>query len=105
MKPDQSPEQVQLDLNNPVFQKQLFSLPKRDQVAVLGTLRKISAMTWQQIYASPGLKWEAICSRSGPNGKRMYSFRITKKIRCLAFRDNDWLRILSIHADHDSAYE
>ncbi|HDQ41866.1 MAG TPA: hypothetical protein ENN39_12690 [Desulfonatronum sp.] len=105
MRPDQNREQVQLDLNNPVFQKHLFSLPKHDQVAVLGALRKLSAMTWQQIYAGPGLKWEAISSRSGPNGSRMYSFRISKKIRGLAYRDNSWLRILSLHADYDSAYE
>jgi hypothetical protein len=105
MKPDQSLEQLQLDLNNPFFQKQLFSLPKYEQVAVLATLRRVSAMTWQQIYASPGLKWEAISSRSGPNGSRMYSFRISKKIRGLAYRENSWLRILSLHADHDSAYE
>lgn len=105
MRPDQSREKVRLDLNNPVFQKQLFSLPKDDQWAVLGTLRRVSAMTWHQIYASPGLKWEAISSRSGPNGSRLYSFRISKKIRGLACRENSWLRILSLHADHDSAYE
>lgn len=42
---------------------------------------------------------------SGPNGSRLYSFRISKKIRGLACRDNSWLRILSLHADHDAAYE
>lgn len=37
---------VKLDLNNPVFQKQLFTLSKEEQGNVLRTLRKLSQMTW-----------------------------------------------------------
>ena len=96
---------VRLDLNNPVFQKQLFSLPKKDQLNVLGTLRKLANMTWQQIYRDRGLKWEVIYSRSGPNGARLYSFRIGKGFRGVAYREESWLRILSLHPDHDTAYE
>jgi hypothetical protein len=50
-------------MNNPVFQRQLFTLQKTEQLGVLNTLRKISAMTWQQIYEDSGLQWEAIISR------------------------------------------
>ena len=96
---------VRLDLNNPVFQKQLFSLPKKDQLSVLGTLRKLVNMTWQQIYKDRGLKWEVIYSRSGPNGDRLYSFRIGKGFRGVAYREESWLRILSLHPDHGTAYE
>jgi len=34
-------ETVRLDLNNPVFQRQLFALPKEAQLSVLSTLRKM----------------------------------------------------------------
>ena len=42
---------VRLDLNNPVFQRQLFALPKDGQRALLNTLRKLAEMSWQQVYA------------------------------------------------------
>jgi len=100
-----TPELVQLDLNNPVFQKQLFSLQKKEQLAVLGTFRKITQMTWQQLYEDRGLKWEVISSRSGPHNARLYTFRIGKAFRAIAFREKDWLRMLSLHPDHDTAYE
>jgi len=69
---------VRLDLNNPIFQKALFALPKRDQLKVLATLRKISCMTWNQVHRDSGLRWELIQSREGPTGERLYSFRIGK---------------------------
>jgi hypothetical protein len=97
--------QIRLDLNNTVFQDHLFSLAKNDQVAVLGTLRKLAVMTWEQVCHDPGLRWELIRSRQGPHGDRMYSFRISKGFRALACREGDWMRILSLHPDHDSAYK
>jgi len=100
----QSQGKVQLDLNNPVFQRHLFSLQKNEQLAVLGTLRKISNMTWQQVYEDRGLKWEAVSSRSGPHGARLYTFRIGRGFRCVAFREKGWMRMLSLHPDHDAAY-
>ncbi len=95
---------VRLDLNNPVFQEMLFRLEKSDQLAVLNTLRKLSDLGWDRIYRDPGLKWEMIHSRAGPRAERLYSFRIGKKFRALAYREGEWLRILSLHPDHDSAY-
>jgi hypothetical protein len=95
---------VRLDLNNPVFQRQLFNLTKTDQRNILSTLRKLANMTWQQVYADHGLKWEAILSKKGPGGNRLYSFRIGKGFRGVAYRDGAWLRLLSLHPDHDSAY-
>ena len=97
-------EDIRLDLNNPIFQKNLFNLTKNQQRAVLDTLRKISNMSWQQLYTDNGLKWEAVASRKGPNGARLYSFRIRKGFRGLAYREKNWLRALSLHPDHDSAY-
>jgi hypothetical protein len=99
------PHPVRLDLNNPVFQRQLFNLSKSDQHNILNTLRKLANMTWQQVYADHGLKWEAILSKRGPGSKKLYSFRIGKGFRGVAYRDDSWLRILSLHPDHDSAYQ
>ena len=97
-------EPVMLDLNNPVFQRHLFSLQKNEQLTVVKTLREISKMTWQQIYEDTGLRWEAISSRLGPHGARLYTFRIGKAFRGVAFREGAWLRLLSLHPDHDTAY-
>jgi hypothetical protein len=61
-------------------------------------------MTWDQVYRDAGLRWEVILSKDGPNGERLYSLRIGKAFRAVAFRDGDWLRLLTLHPDHDSAY-
>ena len=95
---------LRLDLNNPVFQRQLFNLSKSNQRNILNTLRKLADMTWQQVYSDYGLKWEIILSKKGPSGNKLYSFRVGKGFRGVAYRDTLWLRILSLHPDHDSAY-
>ena len=88
---------IQLDLNNPEFQANLLALAKPDAcqletVAVLKTLRLLQAM-----------RWELIQSRQGPAGERLYSLRISRSCRAVAWRDGPWLRLLSLHPDHDSA--
>ena len=97
-------QHIRLDLNNPVFQRQLFNLSKSNQRDILITLRKLKNMTWQQVYSDNGLKWEVLLSRKGPGGNRLYSFRIGRGFRGVAYRDSLWMRILSLHPDHDSAY-
>lgn len=99
------PAAVRLDLNNPVFLRNLFALAKNDQRQALTTFGKLLQMTWDQIYRDPGLKWEAIVSQVGPHGGRLYAFRMGKALRAVAYRQDDWLRILSLHPDDDSAYE
>jgi len=95
---------IHLDLNSPVFQRDLFTLNKEDAHSLFTTLKKISQMDWQSLYRDTGLKWEKIYSKKR-NGENIYSFRITKKIRARALRDGNYLRILSLHTDHDSAYQ
>jgi hypothetical protein len=99
------PGSVRLDLNNAEFQQQFFSLQKADALSVFASLRKLSQMSWQQIYNDSGLRWEAIASKAGPAGGRLYSLRLGKGFRAVAYRQDDWLRILSLHPDHDSAYD
>ena len=98
------PARVRLDLNSPVFQKQLFALAKDGQTAVFNALRKLGGMSWQQVYADTGLRWEAILSRRGPHGGRLYSLRVGRGFRAVAYREGDWLRLLTLHPDHDTAY-
>jgi len=95
---------ILIDLNSQVFQRDLFALNKQEQTALLSTLKKIRSMTWRQIHVDAGLKWEIIHSRQGPNGQRLYSFRIGRAFRAVAYREGQWLRLLSLHPDHDSAY-
>jgi hypothetical protein len=75
-----------LDLNNPEFQEQLFALEKASQRSVLGALAKLSKMTWEGVYRDAGLKWEALVSRVGPHGGRLYSLRMGKGFRAVASR-------------------
>ncbi len=56
---------ILLDLNNPVFQQDLFVLQKAEALAVLKIFRKISQLTWEQLYKDQGLKWEMIRSKQG----------------------------------------
>ena len=95
---------LRLDLNNPIFQQQLFALSRQQQIQVIKALGKLSGLTWEQVYRDRGLHWEAIHSRKGPHGGRLYSLCMGKAFRALAWRDGDWLRLLSLHPDHDSAY-
>jgi hypothetical protein len=94
---------IQLDLNNPEFQANHLSLDKPEAWAVLKTLRLLQVMTWEQIKASKGLRWELIQSRQRPGGQRLYSMCISRSCRAMAWRDGPWLRLLSLHPDHDSA--
>jgi len=95
---------IRLDLNNPEFQANLLALDKPQAWAVLQTLRLLQAMTWLQLQQSKGLRWELIQSRQGPQGERLYSLRVSRSCRAVAWREGDWLRFLSLHPDHDSAY-
>ena len=96
---------ILLDLNNPVFQQDLFNLPKVEAVAIFKTFRKLSQLTWEQLYKDKGLKWEMIRSKKGKKGETLYSLRVTQKCRCIVLREGDYLRFLSLHSDHDSAYQ
>jgi len=95
---------IGLDLNNPEFQGNLLDLDKPQAWAVLQTLRLLQAMTWLQLQQSKGLRWELIQSRQGPQGERLYSLRVSRSCRAVAWREGDWLRFLSLHPDQDSAY-
>lgn len=96
---------VRLDLNNPVFQQNLLDLQKPDRHAALDTLGRLRQMTWNQVYRDQGLKWEKIASFKTPAGiDAIYSFRISQSRRATAYREGDFIRLLTIAPDHDSTY-
>lgn len=96
---------VRLDLNNPIFQDDLLSLQKPERHAALDTLDKLRRLTWNQAYRDPGLRWEKIVSVKPPDGiAALYSLRITQARRAVAYRDGEYIRLLSIPPDHDATY-
>ena len=95
---------IRLDLNNLEFQANLLALEKQEAWAVLKTLRLLQSLDWGQLQSSKGLHWELIQSRQGPQGQRLFSLRISRSCRAVAWREGDWLRFLSLHPDHDSTY-
>jgi hypothetical protein len=96
---------VRLDLNNPVFQENLLTLQKPERHAALDTLNKLRQMTWSQVYRDGGLKWEKIISVKPPkNIDAIYSLRITNSRRATAYRDGEFIRLLTIAPDHDGTY-
>ena len=96
---------IRLDLNNPVFQENLLSMPKPERHSALETLSKLRRMTWNQAYRDNGLKWEKIVSVAPPAGvSALYSLRITQSRRATAYRDGDFIRLLTIAPNHDATY-
>lgn len=104
-KGDKSKRNVQLDLNNEVFLEGWLGLDKDERDRVSATLRKIRQLTWDQVYRDQGLKWEKIISVALPPGiEAIYSFRISISRRGTAYRDGNFMRLLTVEPDHDSTY-
>lgn len=107
MSETQGDRRVRLDLNNPEFQERLFTLDKAERNRVVETLHKIHRMTWGQVYQHPGLKWEKIETPpvSLLPGESAYSIRVSQSRRAVVTRRGDFLRFLTLPADHDSTYK
>jgi len=105
MKQPERDKLVLLDLNNPVFQNHLLNLQKSDRHSAMETLKKLRQLSWNQVYADQGLKWEKIVSLAAPPGiSDLYSLRLTQSLRAVAYREGDFMRFLSIPPDHDATY-
>ena len=96
---------VRLDLNSPEFQEVFLRLELSELKQVVASLRRLSELDWSTLYRHTGFKWEAIRHIQTPSGATAYSLRMSQKSRAIAYRDGDFLRIVSLHPDHDSAYE
>jgi len=94
-----------LDLNSPEFQDVLFRLELAELKQVVASLRRLRDLDWNGLYRHTGFRWEAIEHLKAPDGSRVYSLRLSQKVRAVAYRDGDFLRLTSLHPDHDSAYK
>ncbi len=95
---------VRLDLNSPEFQDVFFRLEPAELKQVVASLRRLRGLEWNSLYRHTGFRWEAITQLKAPNGATVYSLRLSQRVRAVAFRDADFLRLISLHPDHDSAY-
>lgn len=104
-------ELVLCDLNFPRLQNELLDLESTEFDQVDETVKKIEKMTWDQIYKTSsktqkrGLNWEIIENQVTHSSKKIASVRISKKFRARVCRDGKFMRFISLHPDHDSAYE
>lgn len=96
---------VRLDLNSPEFQEVFFRLQLTDLEQMVTSLGRVRELDWNTLYRHTGFQWELIEHLKGPNGAKVYSLRLSQRIRAIAFRDGDFLRLISLHPDHDSAYK
>lgn len=96
---------VRLDLNSPEFQEVFFRLELAELKQVVISLRRLRALEWNGLYRHPGFKWEAVRHLRAPNGAPAQSLRLSQRVRAIAYRDGEFLRVVSLHPDHDSAYE
>jgi hypothetical protein len=95
---------IRLDLNNRIFQSQWFALEKDERNAELQSCIKLATLGWDDLYRDRGFRWELIQSRRAADGSRLYSIRITKKMRAVVRRTGEFLEMLTLHSDHDSIY-
>jgi len=100
-----APSRVRLDLNSPEFQDVFFRLEMAELRQVVASLRRLRELDWTGLYRHTGFRWEAIENLKAPNGAKVYSLRLSQKVRAVGYRDGDFLRLISLHPDHDSAYE
>ena len=105
-------EVVQCDLEFPAFQKQLGGLESAELDSFLNKIETINKMTWHQVYATSskgpgkrGLNWEVLFNQKTATGGIIASIRITGKSRARVTRDGAFMRFISLHPDHDSAYK
>ncbi len=100
-----SGNRVRLDLNSPEFQEVFFRLETAELKQVVAALNRLRELDWKALYRHRGFHWEAIEHLTAPNGAKVYSLRLSQRIGALAYRDGDFLRFISLHRDHDSAYQ
>ena len=95
---------MKIDLNFPPFQQDLFFLDKT-KLSIFVQSVKINKMDLRQVQQSSGLNLEKIKNIKTPNGKTLYSIRMSKSFRAVICIEDDFIRFISLHPDHDTAYK
>lgn len=104
-------ELVVCDLEFPRLIDELSNLELTELNQIEASIEKIKKMTWEQIYKTSsrsqkrGLNWEPIEGQKTKSGKTIASIRISQKFRARVCRDGKHMRFISLHPDHDSAYD
>jgi hypothetical protein len=98
-------ERIRLDLNSPEFQDVFFQLQAEELKQVMAALRRLRGLAWGDLYRHTGFRWEAIRHIRTPTGATAHSLRLSQKTRAIGYRDGEYLRIVSLHPGHDSAYK
>jgi hypothetical protein len=108
----QNKQGVECDLEFPLVKKQLKHLDQHEKNKVIKATQKINRMTWEQIYATSskgagkrGLNWEVLKHQKTSDGKAIATIRLSKKHRARVTREGVYMRFISLHLDHDSAYK
>ena len=96
---------MKIDLNFPPFQQDLFSLDKTKLSIFVQSVKKINKMDLRQVQQSSGLNLEKIKNIKTPNGKTLYSIRMSKSFRAVICIEDDFIRFISLHPVHESAYK
>ena len=96
---------IRLDLNSPAFQDVFFRLEPDDLKQVVSALRRLRELDWNALYRHTGFRWEAIEHLKVGRGAKVYSLRLSQRMRAVGVRDGDYLRLISLHPEHDSTYE
>ena len=91
-------------MNSPEFQDVFFRLPVAELTQAAASLARLRELDWNTPYRHTGYNWELIDHLKGPGGAKVYSLRLSQKMRAIGYRDGDFLRLVSLHPDHDSAY-
>lgn len=103
---------VLVDIDFPRFLDDLENLSEKELDAVQATINKIEKMTWNDIYKTSsktagskrGLNFEPLSQYTAQN-YRIASIRVTGKFRARVCRVGRYMRFISLHPDHDSAYD
>lgn len=53
-------DRVMLDLNYPAFQSELFNLDTPELKKIIKVFKKLSGMSWNEVFRDHGLKWESL---------------------------------------------
>lgn len=81
----------------------LLRLASDDLKQVVSALRRLRELDWSELYRHTGFRWEAIAHLKG-GGAKLYSVRLGQRIPAVVLRDGNFLRLVSLHPQHDSPY-
>lgn len=103
---------VLVDSSFPKFLEALADLEANEQEAILDAIDKIQKMTLDDVYKTSsktpgqkrGINYEPIDQQTA-SGRRIATIRASAKVRIRVCRDEQFMRFISIHVDHDSAYK